>query len=391
MKIPLSYSFRSLWTRKLTTILTIAGVALVAFVFTAVLMLANGVKNTMVATGSADNAIVLRKSAESETLSIITFDEADVIGTQPEIALASDGKPLMSKEVLTLINLQKHGANPNDLSNVTVRGVTPDGILLRPQVKLTHGRMFNFGASELIVGNQIADRFDGMAIGNSIKFAGREWKIVGHFNAGRSGFASDIWGDQNQILQAFNRQAYSSVVMRLKDPKDFAALKARFDSDPRLNELKIEPEKQFYAEQSETLANFIRILGIVITVIFSFGAMIGAMITMYASVANRTVEIGTLRALGFQRRSVLSAFLIESLFIALLGAGVGLVCATLLSFLTISTTDFSSFAEIAFGFTMTGGIVLATLIFAIVMGFVGGFLPSFRAARLDIVNALRSA
>ncbi|HET6399849.1 MAG TPA: ABC transporter permease [Candidatus Kapabacteria bacterium] len=390
MKIPLSYSFRSLWTRKLTTALTIGGVALVAFVFTAVLMLANGVKDTMVATGSADNAIVLRKSAESETLSIITFDEASVIGTQPEIAVASDGTPLLSKEVLTLINLRKHGANPNDLSNVTVRGVTPDGILLRPQVKLTSGRMFNFGASELIVGNEIADRFDGMEIGNSIKFAGREWKIVGHFDAGRSGFASDIWGDENQILQAFRRQAYSSVVLRLKDPKDFNALKARFDSDPRLNDLKILPEKEFYAEQSEQLADFIRILGIVITVIFSFGAMIGAMITMYASVANRTVEIGTLRALGFQRRNVLGAFLIESLFIALIGAGVGLVCATLLSFLTISTTDFSSFSEIAFGFTMTGGIVIATLLFATVMGFVGGFLPSFRAARLDIVNALRS-
>ena len=391
MKIPLSYSFRSLWTRKLTTFLTIAGVALVSFVFTAVLMLANGVKNTMVATGSADNAIVLRKSAESETLSIITFDEADVIGTQPEIAIGNDGKPLMTKEVLTLINLKKHGAQPNDLSNVTVRGVTPDGILLRPQVKLTSGRMFNFGSSELIVGNEIADRFDGMGIGNTIKFAGRTWKIVGHFDAGRSGFASDIWGDANQILQAFNRQAYSSIVMRLKSPKDFAALKARFEADPRLNDLKIEPEKQFYAEQSQTLANFIRILGIVITVIFSFGAMVGAMITMYAAVANRTVEIGTLRALGFHRRSVLGAFLIESLFIALLGAGIGLLAASTLSLLTISTTDFASFSEIAFGFTMTGPIIISTFLFAAVMGFIGGFLPSFRAARLDIVNALRSA
>ncbi len=390
MKIPLSYSFRSLWTRKLTTALTIGGVALVAFVFTAVLMLANGVKDTLVATGSDENAIVLRKSAESETLSIITFDEANNIGAQPQIAVGADGQPLLTKEVLTMINLKKHGANPEDLSNVAVRGVTPDGVLLRPQVKMTSGRMFNFGASELIVGNEIADRFDGMDIGNSIKFAGREWKIVGHFDAGRSGFASDIWGDENQILQAFRRQAYSSIVLRLKDPKQFDALKATFDSDPRLSDLKIEREKQFYAEQSETLGNFIRILGIVITVIFSFGAMIGAMITMYAAVANRTVEIGTLRALGFQRQSVLSAFLIESLFISLLGAGVGLVGASMLSFLTISTTDFSSFSEIAFGFSMTAGIVIATLIFAVLMGFVGGFLPSFRAARLDIVNALRS-
>ena len=390
MKIPLSYSFRSLWTRKLTTFLTIFGIALVAFVFTAVLMLANGVKDTLVATGSDDNVIVLRKSAQSETLSIITFDAADIIGSQPEIAVGPDGKPMETKEVLTMINLKKHGANPEDLSNVAVRGVTPDGVLLRPQVKLTSGRMFNFGASELIVGNEIADRFEGMEIGNTIKFAGREWKIVGHFDAGRSGFASDIWGDENQILQAFRRQAFSSIVLRLHSANDFNALKAKFGSDPRLNDLKVEREKQFYAEQSETLGNFIRILGLVITIIFSFGAMIGAMITMYAAVANRTVEIGTLRALGFQRQSVLSAFLIESLFISLLGAGVGLVTASMLSFLTISTTDFSSFSEIAFGFSMTGGIVIATLIFAVLMGFVGGFLPSFRAARLDIVNALRS-
>ncbi len=391
MKIPLSYSFRSLWTRKLTTSLTILGVALVAFVFTAVLMLANGVKQTLVATGSPDNAIVLRKSAESETLSIITFDAADIIGSLPGIATGPDGKPLLTKEVLTMINLRKHGASPNDLSNVVVRGVSPDGVLLRPQVKLVSGRMFRFGTSELIVGNEIADRFGGTEIGKSIKFAGREWKIVGHFDAGRSGFASDIWGDANQILQAFNRQAYSSVVLRLKNPKDFAALKARFQSDPRLNDLKVLREQKFYADQSQTLANFIRILGLVITIIFSFGAMIGAMITMYASVANRTVEIGTLRALGFQRRSVLGAFLIESLFIALLGAGVGLVAASMLSLLTISTTDFSSFSEIAFGFSITGRIVIATLIFAVAMGFIGGFLPSFRAARLDIVNALRSA
>ncbi len=391
MKIPLSYSFRSLWTRRLTTSMTIVGVALVVFVFAAVLMLANGVRDTLVATGSDDNAIVLRKSAESETLSSITFDEANIIATQPEVATASDGTPLATKEVLTIINMKKHGAGPSDLSNVTVRGVSPDGIILRPQVKITAGRMFTFGASELMIGNEIAGRFEGTAIGQSIKFAGRDWKIVGQFDAGRSGFASNIWGDKDQILQAFNRQAFSSMVFRLKSKDAFTALKAKFDSDPRLNDLKVLHEKEFYAAQSETLGNFIRILGLVITIIFSFGAMIGAMITMYAAVANRTVEIGTLRALGFQRRSVLSAFLIESLFISLLGAGVGLVGASLMSFVTISTTDFSSFSEIAFGFSITAGIIINTVIFALVMGFVGGFLPSFRAARLDIVNALRSA
>jgi putative ABC transport system permease protein len=390
MKIPLSYSFRSLWTRKLTTSLTIVGVGLVVFVFAAVLMLANGLKEALVATGSEDNAIVLRKSAESETLSSVSLEASDIIATQPEIAIGSDGKPLVTKEVLTMINLKKNGASDKDMFNVTIRGISPAGITLRPQVKIEEGRMITFGSSEIIVGNQIAKRFSGTGIGESIKFAGREWKIVGHFDAGRSGFASDIWGDKDQIMQAFNRQSFSSMVVRLKNVNDFDALKTKIESDPRTNDLKILREKDFYAAESEALGSFIRILGLIITVLFSFGAMIGAMITMYAAVANRTVEIGTLRALGFRRRSVLTAFLIESVFISLIGGGVGLAVASLMSLVTISTTNFTTWSEIAFSFSLTPGIVLGTLIFALVMGFIGGFLPSFRAARLNIISALRS-
>jgi putative ABC transport system permease protein len=353
-------------------------------------MLANGLKEALVATGSEDNAIVLRKSAESETLSSVSLEASDIIATQPEIAIGSDGKPLVTKEVLTMINLKKNGASDKDMFNVTIRGISPAGITLRPQVKIEEGRMITFGSSEIIVGNQIAKRFSGTGIGESIKFAGREWKIVGHFDAGRSGFASDIWGDKDQIMQAFNRQSFSSMVVRLKNVNDFDALKTKIESDPRTNDLKILREKDFYAAESEALGSFIRILGLIITVLFSFGAMIGAMITMYAAVANRTVEIGTLRALGFRRRSVLTAFLIESVFISLIGGGVGLAVASLMSLVTISTTNFTTWSEIAFSFSLTPGIVLGTLIFALVMGFIGGFLPSFRAARLNIISALRS-
>jgi len=287
--------------------------------------------------------------------------------------------------------MTKRGGSVEDLTNVPVRGVSPAGVALRPQVKLVDGRMFTFGSSEIIVGNEIAGRFNGVAIGDKIKFAGRYWTIVGHYDAGRTGFASEIWGDGDQIMQAFNRQAYSVMIVKLKDSKSFDALKTKIEADPRLNNFKVLREKQFYEEESESLANFIRIMGIVITVIFSFGAMIGAMITMYAAVANRTVEIGTLRALGFKRRSVLTAFLIESLFISIIGGGIGILVASLLSLVTISTTNFASFSEIAFGFSITPGIIIGTLIFSALMGFVGGFLPSFRAAKLDIINALRSS
>ena len=391
MKIPLSYSFRNLWTRKLTTSMTVAGIALVVFVFAAILMLANGLQKTFVATGSDDNAIVLRKSAESETLSSISLEAADIIATQPEVALGADGKPLLTKEVLTMINLMKKGGNSSDLSNVIVRGVSAAGVTLRPQVKLSSGRMFNFGSSEIIVAEGVSGRFEGAALGGSIKCAGRNWTIVGLFDAGSTGFASEIWADKDQIMQAFNRQAYSDMVFRLRDKDAFNTLKTKIESDPRLNDLKVLREKAFYEAESETLANFIRILGLVITIIFSFGAMIGAMITMYAAVANRTVEIGTLRALGFKRRSVLTAFLIESLFLSLIGGGAGLLIASLMQLVTVSTTNFTTWSEIAFSFSLSGSIVISTLIFAAVMGFVGGFLPSFRAARLNIINALRAS
>ncbi len=391
MKIPLSYSFRSLWTRKLTTFMTVTGIALVVFVFAAVLMLAAGLRETLIGTGSDDNAIVIRKSADSETISSVGFDQAEIISTLPEVATGSDGKPLITKEVATMINLQKHGGLPTDLSNIVVRGVSSTGVAMRPQIKMISGRMLTFGTSEIIIGNQVADRFDGTGLGQKIKFGGRLWTVVGHFDAGKSGFASNIWGDKDQILQAFSRQAYSSIMVKLKNKSDFKSFASKIESDPRTNDLESKVESVFYSEQSEALSKFITAIGLVVTILFSFGAMIGAMITMYAAVANRTVEIGTLRALGFQRTSVLAAFLFESLFIALIGGLLGLAIASCMSLITVSTTNFATFSEVAFGFSLTSGIVISTLIFAAVMGIVGGFLPSFRASRLDIINALRAS
>ena len=388
MKIPFSYIWRSLWARRLTTTMTISGVALVVFVFAGVLMLSAGITRTMVDTGSADNAIILRKSATSELVSQVDRGTAEIMETAPEIAPGADGKPLITREVDLIINLNKRG-NHAALGNVTVRGTSPQGLELRPAVKITQGRMFKFGSHELIVGKNIADRFEGVTMGADVPFAGDHWTVVGYFDAGGSGFDSEIWSDADQVMQAFNRPVYSSLTFRLKDAGQFDALKARLAADPRTQYIEPKRERDFYREQSGQLAGLIKGLGLVITIIFSVGAMIGAMITMYAAVANRTVEIGTLRALGFKRRSVLAAFLMEAILLAVVGGGIGVVLASGLSFAKVSTVNFASFSEIGFGFSLTVSIVVGAFIFALSMGVLGGFLPAVRASRLQIVNALR--
>jgi putative ABC transport system permease protein len=387
VKIPFSYIWRSLWARRLTTALTVGGVALVVFVFTGVLMLARGLQATLVDTGAADNAIVLRKAASSELVSQVDRATAEILETAPEVAPAADGRPLLSREIDLIINLNKKSTNT--MGNVTVRGVSPHGLELRPKLHITAGRMFRFGTHEMIVGKNIAARFQGVALGTDVPFGGDRWTVVGFFDAGGTGFDSEMWTDVDQVMQAFDRPVYSSISFRLKDPAQFDALKARLAADPRTQYIEPKRERDFYREQSQGMATFIRILGLVVTIIFSVGAMIGAMITMYAAVANRVVEIGTLRALGFRRRSVLAAFLVEALLLALLGGGVGILLASALTFASVSTVNFTSFSELGFGFALSVGVAVRALVFALVMGFVGGFLPAVRAARLNIVNALR--
>jgi len=388
MKIPFSYVARNLWVRKLTTMLTAGGMALVVFVFAAVLMLDAGLKSTLVATGSPDNVVVIRQGSQTEVQSGILRDQAALIETAPEVARDADGRALVSKEIVVLNSLPKID-QPTKRSNVVVRGVPDAGIRLRPQVNIVQGRMFRAGSSEIVVGGAVARGFAGVEIGQQLSFAGRQWTVVGLFDAGRTAFDSEIWGDVEQMMQAFRRTAYSSVIARLALPGSFTALKSRLDEDPRLK-VDIKPEARFYADQSSSLSNFITLLGMALSVIFSLGAMIGAAITMYAAVATRTGEIGTLRALGFQRGSILVAFLFESLLLALVGGVVGLGAASFLTAITVSTTNFQSFSELAFSFTLTPGIVVSSLVFAMTMGFVGGFLPAIKAARMKIVDALRA-
>lgn len=389
MKIlPWSYMARNLWVRRVTTLLTAAGMALVVYVFATVLMMGEGIEATLVATGQPDNVMVLRKGAGAEINSAITREQASIIESLPSIATNGQGQRLISKEPVVLNNLPKR--SNGQASNVTVRGTSLAGMALRPQVRLVQGRMFRPGTSEIVTGQAVARGFAGAALGDTMRFAGRDWLVVGVFDAGRSGFDSEIWGDADQMMQAFRRSVYSSVVFRLADVAAFDKARTTLEADPRLT-LEAKPEVRFYAEQSEALATFIRVLGLSLSVIFSIGAVVGAMITMFASVASRVGEIGTLRALGFRRGAVLMAFLGEALLLSLVGGVMGLAAASLMQTVNISTVNFQTFSELAFQFRLTPGIVFKTLFFALAMGLVGGVVPAWRAARLQIVDCLREA
>jgi putative ABC transport system permease protein len=387
MAIPFSYSIRNLLTRRLTTVLTAGGMALVVFVFSTILMLSDGLRKTLVETGSYDNVVVIRKGSATEVQSGIEREQANIVETEPDISIGQDGKKLLAKELVVLINLpKKDGDKP---SNVVIRGIGSNSIQLRPQVRLVEGRLPRLGSTEIIVGRSIYRTFKNVGINESVRCGLRNWRVVGIFDAGSTAFSSEIWGDADQLMQAFRRPVYSSVIFKLRDPAKFDTLKSRIESDPRLT-LEARRETKYYLDQSEVMAKFLRILGFSLTLIFSVGAIIGAMITMYAAVASRTQEIGTLRSLGFQRRSILAAFILESLILGFIGGFAGLFIASFMQFITISTMNFQTFAELAFSFVLTIENMVQAMAFSLIMGLLGGVLPAIRASRMNIVEALRA-
>ncbi len=388
MSIPVSYSFRNLFTRRLTTFLTASGMALVVFVFASILMLSAGLEKTLVETGSDDNVIVTRKAANSEVQSGVDRQQAAIVESVPEIATGENGERLVARELVVLISLLKRGSDKP--ANVVIRGVESASLLLRPQVRLSAGRQPRPGTSEIMAGSSIAQRFKGGGIGESLHFGMRDWMVVGIFDAGSTGFSSEIWGDATQLMQAFRRPVFSSITFKLRDSGEFSGVEKRLNADPRLT-LDVRRETRYYRDQSEAMAKFLRILGLSLTIIFSLGAIIGAMITMYAAVANRVGEIGTLRALGFQRSSILVAFLMEALLLGFTGGIAGLAGASFMQLITISTMNWQTFSELAFSFTLTFEIIYKSLLFSLFMGLVGGLIPAIRASRLKIVDALRQS
>ena len=385
--IPLAYNVRSILRRRFSAFATAAGLGLVVFVFAAVLMLARGVQETLKSTGSRDNAIVLRKGSTSELTSFLPRDAAKTFAADPTVAIEG-GRPVASPELFVIFQLQR--ADGNGTANVGFRGVTKDGweLLRSKSIKVVEGRLPQWATSEVMLGRSTVGRYKGARVGDSISIARRQWLVVGIFDAGGSGFDSEVWADADQIADAARRTGYSIVTVKLKDPSEFDGLRATVDADPRWN-LEAKREDLFYEEAAGPMATFIQVLGTVIAVFFAFGATLGAMITMYAQVATRVREVGTLRALGFRRRSVLGSFLVESLILALLGSVAGCILASLLGAATFTTTNFGSFTEIKFRFHFAPEIALKATVFAVLMGLFGGLLPAARAAGLQIAEATK--
>ncbi|MCX7991923.1 MAG: ABC transporter permease [Proteobacteria bacterium] len=387
MRLMLLYSLRNLFRRRLTTFFSVLGMALVIFVFSAVTMLTEGLRQTLVKTGDYDNVIILRKSSQAEMQSVIDREQANVVETLSEIKIGSEGRRLISKEVVTLISLIKKSTGKP--SNVTIRGIDENSFNLRRGLKVISGRLPVSGSNEIIIGKSISKNFTDAEIGKPLFFGSRSWLVVGIFDAGNTGFSSEVWCDVNQLMQAFRRSAYSSITFKLNDNINFNIVKEKIETDPRLT-LEVKREVRYYEEQSEVMATFISYLGISMTVIFSVGAVLGAMITMYTAVANRENEIGTLRAIGFSRRQILWAFLSESLLISILGFIFGLFFSSFLQFYTISTLNWQTFSELAFSFKLSPKIFSYSLLFAIAMGVSGGLFPAIRASRKNIIEVLRT-
>jgi ABC-type lipoprotein release transport system permease subunit len=388
MKIPIMYNVRSVLQRPASTAFTALGIGLVVAVFIGMLALANGFRVALARTGSDRNMLVLRRGADSELSSGIDREAASIIGASPHVAKAADGRPMVSPEVYVLIPLPRLGPDSNALANVVVRGISDKAWEVRANVRITDGRRPQSGRAEVCVGSKLVDRFGGTAVGEKLRFAGRNWDVVCHFSAGGSAFESEIWGENEQFMPVFRGQVFQSVSLRLNDPAAFDDAKRALEADRRV-QVDAYRESAFYVQQSQLLGRILEILAIMITSIMAVGAVFGAVNTMYAAVAGRTPEIAVLLTLGFHPRSVLASFLAEAAIIAAIGGLIGCLIALPVNGLVASTTNWSSFSEIAFSFRVTPGLLLAGFIFAVVMGVVGGFFPARRAAMLPVVQALR--
>ncbi len=388
LAIPLKYNWRNLFVRKITTFLTVLGIGLVVAVFLCVMSLGEGLTRVFTASGSDSNVLVLRQNSQSELQSGISRDQVPLLMTLPGIAKDADGKPLASNELVVVLNLDKLGGGS---SNVTIRGVAEKAMKLRPGLNLEKGRMFEPGKSEVIVSMSVARRFASCGIGQTIRFGAYRWTVVGLFDAGGTAPDSEIWTDVESMATDFKRNGYSSVLARTTDRAGRDQFLAGLAGDPRLA-LEGKIERKYYDEQTSTAAP-IKFLGFFVGVVMAIGACFGAMNTMYAAVSARTREIATLRALGFSRLSVMASFVLESIFLALLGGILGCFLGILAVKLALSgvtgTTNFATFSEVVFAFRLTPQLLMTGVVFSLLMGFFGGVFPAGRAAFTKITNALR--
>jgi putative ABC transport system permease protein len=387
MAIPIRYNLRNLRMRWRLTLATALGVALVVAVFIMVMALARGLKATYVSTGDERNLLVLRKGATAESSSQIERGEVAMIRYLDGIARDAGARPLLSAEIVLIIYLQRRDGSGG--ANVLVRGMEPAGPALRPQSRLVEGRMFRPGLRECVVSRKIADRFAHCRVGETFRSGSRSWHVVGMFDASKTAYESEIWLDADEALSVFHRDFYGAVLLRAASPADAAALTKRIEGDRRL-QVRVLAETAYYKEQTQ-MAGPIQFLGGFLAVVMSIGAAFSAMNTMYAAVGSRTREIGTLRVLGFRRREIYLSFLLESVLLSLVGGVLGCLLSLPLNGVATGTIGWSTFAEVAFEFRITGELLARGMLFAVVMGILGGLLPARMAARKPVLDALRAA
>ncbi len=385
--IPISYNVRNLTVRKTTTAAAASGLALVVFVFASVMMLSNGLTKTLGRSASPDVALVMRKGATSEMESVVDVQNVNLVlndTTVPEPAAGPRGVA----ELMVVILLDKVGVD--GISNVQVRGVTDGAMDFRRSVKVIAGRKPAAGTDEVMIGKAIRGRFKGLDLEQTFDMKkNRTVKVVGVFEDAGSSYESEVWADVGLVRTTFHRDGYVSSLRVRVPPGSFAAFKASVESNRQLD-MQVLTEAEYYEKQSENTALFISVMGTMIAVFFSIGAMLGAMITMHAAVASRQREIGTLRALGFSRASILFSFLLEAIMLSLIGGAVGGAASLLMGFVKFSMVNFASWSEIVFAFEPTPAILVRAVVFAGFMGIVGGFFPAVRAARVSPVEAMRA-
>jgi len=381
--IPLSYNLRSLWQRKVSSLATASAIALVVGIFVVVLSLAQGLSKAFISSGRSDQALVLRPNARFELNSSIERDRMRILKVHPLVK--RDGEtPMASAEVVVVKLFPMADGTDN---NVTVRGLERMGITLRPQVRLVQGRWFRPGISEVVVPRKMQGRFPGMEVGRSLRMGGRDWQIVGAFDAGGASYESEVWSDVNDVMQAFRREAYSVLLARLGSPERVEGFTKAVDDDKRLK-LEVIRETDYFKELTKA-GDPIKILGNLITLILTGAAIFAAMNTMYAAVAGRTKEIGTLRALGFRQREILASFQWESIFLCLTGGILGSGLALFANGIQTGTTSFETFSDVSFAFTITPGLMAQGVAFSLIMGLLGGLLPAWRASRIPLTEAMK--
>jgi len=387
MAIPIVYNFRSVKSRWTSTIVAVIGIAGTVGVFVAMLSLARGFKATLVSSGSEDNAIVTRAGATSEMTSGLGLDSVKILQDAPGIARTADGPLLTPEDVLVApIPMISTGTD----ANVQVRGVSPNVLRIRKQIKFKEGRMFQPGLTELIVGRNATTTYSGLTLGNTISLGSTKWQVVGIFDAGGSAFDSEVWGDAHLISGAFKRPDtfFSSVTVHLTSPGAMQQFKDSVTADPRLK-VDVTREIEYYSKQSTRMTSLITILGGFVAAIMAIGAIFGALNTMYSAVAERGREIATMRALGFGSASVVTSFLFEALLISFVGGLVGCLAVLPLNGLTTGAMNWQTFSHLAFAFKITPLLLIIGVVFALAMGVLGGMPPAIRAASRPVAHALR--